>query len=302
MKRKQLNLLLLAVTALLVLAVTLSGEEETIAPSLTALDSETIKHIEVRHRDVPPIRLDKGEQGWALTAPVQIAADELQVDALTALAYRETSAEYLASEVDLVKLGISPPQWVIQLDDTELHFGNKEPLQDRRYVQVADKVFLATDPPSTALDADYSDLVHALLMPEGTAAITRIETAQFTLQKSDDVHWQVTPSAAGKGADARAKLLAHWENARSLWRNRFDPATDKPIKGDFVRVSFGDQQVEYQVIQRDPQLKLLRTDLNVVYTLAPKYGTDLFELQKPPQDPNVGEDSVKAPADSEPEQ
>ncbi len=274
----------------------LSGEEEVIAPSLTSLDSEAITHIEVRHRDSDPIRLDKGAHGWALTAPVRIAADELQVNALTALAYRETSGEYLAAEVDLVKLGLSPPQWAIQLNDTELLFGNKEPVQDRRYVQVGDKVWLASDPPSTALDADYSDLVHAKLMPEGTAAISAIETPHFQLQQENEVQWQVTPAKASQGPDARAKLLAHWENARSLWRNRFDPATDKPIKGDFIRVSFGDQLVEYQVIERDPQLKLLRKDLDVVYTLAPKYGVDLFELQKPPQDPTVGEAGVKAPA------
>lgn len=63
---------------------------------------------------------------------------------------------------------------------------------------------------------------------------------------------------------------------------------------DYIRVRFGDREVEFLVLQREPQLKLLRADLDVVYTLAPKYGIDLFELQKPPQDPAVGDDAVKA--------
>ena len=303
MKRKHLNLALLLVTALLILAVVLSQEEEAPPPPLTSLDSEAITHIEVRHPDRPEIKLDMTDKGWMITEPVKIAADTLQVDALTALAYRETSLNYPAAEVDLARLGLSPPQWTIQLDDTELHFGNKEPVQDRRYVQVGDKVFLASDPPSTALDADYSDLVHAKLMPEGTPAISLLETPKLKLEQVDETSWKVTPASADHGPDARAKLLAHWENARSLWRTRFDPATDKPIEGDTIRVRFGGKDqpiIEYQVIKRDQQLLLLRKDLDVVYTLPPKYGIDLFELQKPPQDPKVGEGSVKAPAEAEP--
>ena len=301
MKRKQLNLLLIAVVALLVLVVVLSQEEVEPPKALTELDSEAIQHIEVQHPNVPVIKLEKQADGWLITEPVRVAADELQVNALIGLADRETSLDYAAADVDLAQLGIEPPQWVIRLDDTELRFGNKESVQDRRYIQAGERVFLASDPPSTALDADFSDLVHAKLMPEGTAAITRIETPKLKLVQTDDVHWEVTPSEANHGADARAKLLAHWENARSLWRTKFDPATDKAIKGDSIKVWFGDQLVAYQVIERDPQLKLLRSDLNVVYTLAPKYGIDLFELQKPPQDPKLGDDSVKAPAETEEE-
>lgn len=297
MKRKQLNLLLIGVAALLLLVVVLSIEEVEEPTPLTTLDSEAITRIEVRHPDKPAIKLQKSEQGWALVSPVQVMADQLQVSALTNLAYRETSLQYPAAEVDLAKLGLNPAKWVIQLDGTELHFGNKEPVEERRYVRVGDTVFLASDPPSTALDGDYSDLVHAKLMPEGTAAITGIQTPKLQLKQVSETEWTVEPKSADFGPDARAKLLAHWENARSLWRGSYDPATDKIQDGDYIRVSFGDQQVEYQVIERDPQLKLLRKDLDVVYTLAPKYGTDLFELQKPPQDPSVGEDAVKAPAE-----
>ncbi len=295
MKRKQLNLLLVAVAALLALAVVLSTEKIEPPKALTELDSEAIKRIEVRHPDAPAIKLEKQQAGWMITDPVKVAADELQVNALIGLADRETSLDYPLTDIDLAQLGLDPPQWVIQLDDTELRFGNKEPVENRRYVQVGERVFLASDPPSTALDADHSDLVHAKLMPEGTPDVTRIETPKFDLTLTGENQWQVKPEKLDHGPDARAKLLAHWENARSLWRTRFDPATDKPLKGDTIKVWFGKQPVTYKVIERDPQLKLLRTDLDVVYTLAPKYGTDLFELQKPPQDPAVGADSVKAP-------
>ncbi|MDX1496853.1 MAG: hypothetical protein R3352_04805 [Salinisphaeraceae bacterium] len=298
MKRKHLNLLLLVLVAALVIAVVLSDEEEAPPPPLTNLDSEAVTKISIEYPEQAAIRLEKQDSQWQIVEPVRVIADPVEVGALTALAYRETSLSYPAAEVDLERLGLKPPQWSIQLDDTTLHFGNKEPLQDRRYIQVGETVFLANDPPSTALDADYSDLVHPKLMPEGTPEITLIETPDVKLEQSNDVQWQVTPASADHGPDARAKLLAHWENARSLWRTRFDPATEEQIDNDFIRVRFGDREVEYLVLQRDPQLKLLRTDLDVVYTLAPKYGIDLFEIQKPPQDPKVGENSVKAPAEN----
>lgn len=279
MKRNHFNLLLAAITTVLLIIVVVSQEEEE-APAvpLTTLNVDDIDHIEIIHPDSKPIVLDKHSYGWAISAPAQVSADQLQVNALTELATRESSAQYPAAEMDLAALLLDPPEWTIKLNDTELHFGGKEPLQSRRYIKVGDTVFLTTDPPSTALDANYSDLVHALIIPDSEKEIEALQFANFGVSKDDDGNWLVTPESASKGSDATQTLIDHWNGARSLWRAMISE-DDRPTKS--VILTLGEKEVEFQIVATDPQLKLARPDIGVVYTLPPRYASDLFELKEP---------------------
>ncbi len=286
MQRKHLNLLMAAVVAVLVLVIVLSQEEETPPVPLTTLDIDNIDHIEIIHPDKKPIVLDKHSYGWALSAPAQVSADELQVTALLELATRESSAQYPAAEMDMEALELSPPQWTIKLNDIELHFGGKEPIEDRRYIQVGDQVMLASDPPSTALDANYSDLVHPLILPDSEKQIEAIRFADYSIGKDAEGNWQVSPESAGKGTDATQTLMDHWNGARSLWRAIISEE-DKPEASAWLKL--GDKEVEFQIMARKPQLKLARPDAGVVYALPPRYATDLFELKEPEPEPDEEE-------------
>lgn len=289
MQRKTLNLVMAVVAVTLVVVVVLSQEKEEPAIPLTTLNQDDIDHIEIIHPDSKPIVLDKYSYGWALSAPAQVSADELQVNALLELGTRESSAQYPVTEMDLQEIGLEPPEWVIKLNDVELQFGAQEPLEDRRYVRVDDTVFLTSNPPSTALDANYSDLVHALVIPDSEKQIEAIGFADYSISKDADGNWKVTPESASKGADATQTLIDHWNGARSLWRAMISEE-DKPMDGPNASalLMLGDKEVEFQVVARKPQLKLARPDAGVVYTLPPRYATDLFELKEP--EPETGED------------
>ncbi len=279
-QRQLLNLTLGVTVVTLAVAVWFARDKEAPAKPLTALKPDDISTIEVRHPGKPVIRLEKNAQGWKLTAPVQVAADPFQVAGLTSLATQETSTQYPLSEMDLKNIELDPPQYEIRLNDVTLALGGSEPIEYRRYVRVGETIYLTSDPPSTALDANYSDLVHAQLVPPGSK-LTRIRAPGLTVTAQGDGKWQVTPATADLGADALRGLVDAWKNARSLWRAELGK-NEKPSVTDRVTVTLDGQEVVFAVLERQPQLKLARLDLKVVYTLGPSFGEDLFKLKPPP--------------------
>lgn len=279
-QRRILNLALAVLIAGLAAGAWFAREKEQPATPLTALKPDDITRIAVRHPGKPAIELQKGPDGWALTAPVKVAADPFQVNGLTSLAIQETSAQYPLGELELTNLELDPPNYEVQLDDTVLAIGGTEPIDYRRYVRVGETVYLTADPPSTALDANYSDLVHAQLVPPGSK-LTRIRAPGFTATGQEGGEWRIEPARAAQGADATRALVEAWKTARSLWRAELGTA-DKPSANDRVTITLDGRDVTFAVLEREPQLRLARLDLKVVYTLGPNFGEDLFKLKPPP--------------------
>lgn len=279
-QRKWLNIALGVALAGLGVGAWLAQEKPAAKTLLTTLTQDAIQRIVLRHPGKLDIVLEKQGNAWRLTAPVSAATDPFQVNGILSLAQQETTAQYPAAEMALADIGLAPPQYSVQLNDTLLEIGDTDPLEYRRYVKLGDQVYLTADPPSTGLDADFSDLVNPALIPQDVKLVS-VQTPQITMTAKDGGGWAVTPATADKGADAAQGLADAWRNARSLWRALKTPA-DQPVAGDTVSVKLGDgSEQRFAVIARQPQLKLLRADLGVVYTLAPTLGDELFKLLPP---------------------
>jgi hypothetical protein len=193
------------------------------------------------------------------------------------------------ADVKLADLGLEPPQYTVALDEQKLLIGTLEPLQFQRYIKLGDTIALTDDPPSAALDQDYSDLVNKAIVPEG-AEIAKIELPKLTLEKAADGKWFLSPPDPAAGADQIEKLAQAWRNAKSLW-NELD-ANAKDAKGDGVSVALKDGRVlKFLVVSRDPQLVLERQDLGVKFNLSKALADDLLKLPPPPASPEQ-----KAPA------
>ena len=187
MKRSQLNAVLLVASLGLAGAVFFSQKKDDtkVGPPLTALTADAVTHIVLDHPGSPAVKLEKQAGGWKLTEPVQADADPYEVNGILSLATLETRATLNAGEVKLADLGLAPPAYKVVLNDQTLAFGAQEPLQFRRYIQLGDKVQLVDDPPATALDADYSDLVVKNLLPP-KAEIEKIALPGLTIARSAD--------------------------------------------------------------------------------------------------------------------
>ena len=261
MKRTQLNLALAIAALGLGIGVYFSQEKEEKGPPLTALGVNGVARVAIEHPGSATIRLVKTDKGWELTEPVKARTDDFEVNALLGLADLPTQSTLDRTQLTLKELGLEPPQYSITLNDTVLKFGNIEPLKYQRYIQSGDDVYLVDDPPSAALDKDYSDLVAKSLLP-ADAEIMKIEAPKLRVYPD-------TKNAAG--------LLASWKNAKSMWNE----SADKNVKGETVTVTLKGRSLKFVIAERDPQLKLHAPELGITYVLSKALENELLTLPEP---------------------
>lgn len=288
MNRSYLNLGLAVVVAGLGVAVWLSQKQEDQGPALTALKQDAITNIVIEHPAEPTIRLEKYDGQWRLTEPVQASADSLEVGGILSLAELEVKKQFDAG-VDLKQLELDPPRYRVTLDDVRIDIGGTEPIQYRRYVSSGEAIGVVDDPPSAALDADFSDLISKSVVPE-EGELKKIELPGLLLEKSAEGAW-TSPQQGEATAAQLAQLVESWKNARAMW-NAAEPLEGS--SGDTVKLTLVDGSVIDLIVHaRDPQLVLARPELRVRYTLSKALVQELFEL--PP--PTADIDADAAPAD-----
>ncbi|WP_413625114.1 hypothetical protein [Luteibacter sp. Lutesp34] len=107
------------------------------AHTLTGLDPEAVRHIEVALRGMPGQRFDRQDGHWT---NADAKADEGRAEDLASLAATPVASWRAASEFDTAKIGLSPPAAVLVLDGVRLEFGDMTALGKQRYVRVGDRI------------------------------------------------------------------------------------------------------------------------------------------------------------------
>jgi len=285
-KQQRLNLFLIA--AVLALGgVFYFGQKKEAPknPPLTALKLDAINHVVLSHPKAPDIVLDKKDGKWVLSAPVQAAADPFELNSLLSVAIAGSKSSLDPKDVKLADLGLDPPGFSLTLNDVKVEFGGVEPLNYHRYVMTGGRIGQIDDPPASALDADYSDLVAKTLLPEG-ARITAVTVPGLKVTRSADGKWQADPADPRAGTDELQKFIDAWAGARALWNGAM-PADAKPEASPQAAVITleGGQSYTFAIAAREPQLALDRADLKVRYSLAKSDVDKLLKLPQPPAAP-----------------
>lgn len=111
---------------------------------LTALAPDAIRSVRVERNRRLVLALQRDGDGWAVRHPEPGPADPRRVARLLAVARAPVAFRYpLAGAAS--RYGLDPPHAVLQLDDQRLAFGDRDPTQAGRYVQVGDEVRVVDD-------------------------------------------------------------------------------------------------------------------------------------------------------------
>lgn len=294
MSRGKLNIALVGVLAGLGAVVWFTREKPEVLPPLTTLTADTLKQIVIEHPGAPPLRLEKHGAHWQLVAPVQAPTDPLEVAGVVSLATSNVERSLPLTEVSLAELGLEPPEYVVTLNDQVLAVGANEPIQARRYIKSGDHVALVADPPSAALDADYSDLVAKPLLPED-AKIVRIEVPGLTVSRNAEGQWtaDTQPDASTEKLQA---FVDNWRKARSMW-NAAMPA-DGASGGQAIRIVLKDGEIQLRLAATEPQLQIDRPDYGVRYAVSKAEEAGLLTLASAvmPVSPDEAIQNAIAPA------
>lgn len=138
------NLGLLILVVVLGVAAQQELERPGQGPTLTDLNPGDIAEVVIERPGAPRLRLARGDHGWRLLEPIAADADAERVARLLRIAAAPVRRS-LPGGAELGALGLDPPRVTLRLDALELRVGDTEPLAQRRYVAVGDRIYLIDD-------------------------------------------------------------------------------------------------------------------------------------------------------------
>lgn len=290
-KRLLLNLLML-ITLLGLVALTVYKPGIDVpaenAP-LTTLDSEQISRIDIT-RAGSAVNLERRDNGWWVTNDIPVPADQNQVDTLLRLASLSPVRSYPATEFDPTQLHLEPALATLRLNDTELRFGDTEPLDNLRYVRVGDRISLISDNYQNMLQGTRTQFASRKLLSD-TADIVGITLPNLKLSKPEAGTWLIEPEPERISADAAPKLVEAWATASALWVRNYQPSENStPVSIDLA----DGQHIKFELRQNDRETVLARPDLGLEYNLVGYSAKALFELEQPAVEPAAEPAPAKA--------
>ncbi|HEY0200017.1 MAG TPA: hypothetical protein VGC19_16015 [Rhodanobacter sp.] len=145
MKRtvRQRLILLVAVAALLSLAAwQWQRDARDEAGMLTALDPASITHVTLTLPGTPTMHYEKREGHWWRADGTPVRALDGRLDGLADTAVAHVLSWRPASDFDPARIGLAPPQAILNLDGVTLEFGETSVTGPQHYVRVGQRVAL----------------------------------------------------------------------------------------------------------------------------------------------------------------
>lgn len=233
------NLVLAGIVALAAVTVWLvvRREQAAIAQPLTAIDITQTKELRVRNGDKPARRFERRDGVWWMSEPYALPAHADAVGRLLAIARAAPRSRHARAQFDLARIGLDPPQAVLELDDRPIAFGLTDAIRGDRYVLSGQIVALMPDRFSAWLLAPAeSELDHRLAAPLGTVTDVVIDgqsRPEFAAAWQQVTTSQVVAAQAAPLAPTIAVELVAADGKRiryTLWRR--DDGRYAALRGD----------------------------------------------------------------------
>ena len=239
------NLLLGAGVALLALMTWLVVKQEQTATTtpLTTIDASRVKTLSVRNGNQPLRRFERGASGWQMREPFDMPAQAQAIERLLAIVSAPPRSLYEAGKFDAHKIGLQPPQAILDLDGQAIEFGGTDAIRGDRYVRVGGKIALVPDRFSAWLLAPPEAEVERRLM----APLQQLASVQI----NGKIHNELI---AAWGAVATGQVKAGGETA--------------PADAVAVQLDGDGGRIDYRLWRRDDgRYAALRTQPPLLYPL-----------------------------------
>ena len=134
--------LLLAVIVLLAAAWwQLRSDQASTPGTLLPLKPEKITRVTLQMGNAASEHyVKRGEHWWLVDQATSTRTDDRRLEELVRIAAAPVQSWQVASSYDLAKIGLSPPQAKLELDDETLRFGGMTAIGRNVYVQAGERV------------------------------------------------------------------------------------------------------------------------------------------------------------------
>ena len=138
-------LLLLAVLALLALAGwQLQSDARNETGPLTPIDPAGVSHISLTLAGAPTMHYEKRDGHWWRIDGTPARANDARLGDLADTAAAHVLSWRPAGDFDPAKIGLAPPQAVLDLDGQKLEFGETSVTGPQHYVRVGQRIALVS--------------------------------------------------------------------------------------------------------------------------------------------------------------
>jgi hypothetical protein len=231
---------------------------------LTQLSADEITQIEIRHNQ-RHISLQKQNGIWRMLQPVRINANGFRIDTILKMLDTVSHAAYPAAGLELEKYGISGTSTSVSFNGTTIDFGILNPINNFRYVRVADTVHLIDDHFYPLLSSQTGTLVARELIPE-EAEIEKIVLPEVTLYRDENDAWHSNDAVE---PDAINEILYQWKHAQAFGVHNY--MQREPIAEIRLQLADNPDPVQLYITDTDPWLIIARPDLDLEYHFNPEF-------------------------------
>lgn len=228
---------------------------------LTSIAPQSIESIDIRRVGKPELSFRKRNSIWLMTAPLEVRANDNRINAMLQLLQAPSFTRLAVTGQDLARFDLAPPAIVLREDTHEFQFGGTNPLEGRRYVMIGATIHLTPDGLFSQLQQGPAFFISPRLIPEDTL-LKEISLPGYRLNYVEHA-WQ-SPDAPDLENAALERLAANWLVATAVAIGSLEPAT--PL-GEIMITTRNGESMRFEILQREPLLKLARTDLDITYTM-----------------------------------
>ncbi len=278
--RTLLNLALLGLVAALA-AFALWGpgrHEQAAAPlhPLLGLDEGAIERLRIEQQGQAAIELQRTAEGWRMRAPYRIAANPVRVRRVLRLAHTPSQAEYPAAGLKPADFGLAAPKLQVVINgNLAVRFGDREPLSERRYVQVGTRLHLIDEGLYYMLQDRPAGYVTRRLLPDGLRP-SGFDLPGVQLRRRQG-RWQAEPAGTLGSADAAVSLAQAWAQAQGIDVRPYHSDRLKPE----VTVYFdAHPPLHFELLRPNAkEVRFGRADLGLAWTLPAAAAARLLKPQ-----------------------
>jgi len=123
----------------------LKREEWHLPKPVAVLDAKGVQAVVVHCAQCTERRFEKSQGRWWMRRPYDLPASGEALQRLLAIAAAPARKRHAATEFEARKLGLDPPQAVLEMGAVRLEFGVTDTINDDRYVRYRDEVLLVPD-------------------------------------------------------------------------------------------------------------------------------------------------------------
>jgi len=284
--RTLLNLILVLVAISLGLVVFYKPgiEPPPVPQAITALDPETISSIHISRTVREPLSFTRDEDSWMLAGDPELPASEFQIPSLLSILQTATTRSYPAAALDLEAAGLEPPQAILTLDDMVFSIGLTAALDNKRYIQLEDTVYLVDDKYQHLLNGGRTNFISRKLLP-ANSTLTGLQLPDKTLSLTGDGQWQLTPEDPAVSNAANLTLIRNWENSRATYIKDYDGTA--AMATITLETTDAAGPVTLHLIRKSPEFIVARPDWGIQYHLQDNLGNALLGIPLPAPDTNT---------------